>query len=626
MGFLTEGNTFSWEEIAEKPTDFVRKHGITQFLNIYRKVSNRTRDSLRWGDEIEYIIIKMDKEKKEAKLLLIGHEILNELMKEELSGATDLDQLWRPEYARYMIEGTPGQPFGSGGISDVTLIEASMIRRRKIITSQMKEDERVVTVANFPLLGAVQTGEYTWPETLQKTQGTVAHSLFTANEVIHPHFRFATLTANIRNRRGSKVEINLPLFKDVNTTSQPLPIPKANEGIEPTPEQVPFNIYADSMAFGMGCCCLQTTLQCCNIQEARYFYDQLAVMSPIMLALTAATPIFRGYLADTDSRWNIIAASVDDRTEEERGLKPLKNSKFVINKSRYDSVDCYISTDKRLKPEYNDLDLVYDKDICERLMKEGVDELLARHIAHLFIRDPLVIYRDKLLMDDKQHADHFENIQSTNWQTVRFKPPPPNSSIGWRVEFRPMEIQLTDFENAAMVVFTILLTRLMSSFGLNVYIPITKVDENLRVGQKKDAVTKEKFWFRRQLTRELTSGPEYVLMTIDEIMNGKTGATEDENFCGLIPLIGVYLDTINIAKDTRAKINEYLQLISKKASGELQTTAAYMRHFVTSHPDYKKDSVVSPLINYDLMEHCAKIGSGEIHPTELIGAPRAATK
>ena len=37
--------------------------------------------------------------------------------------------------------------------------------------------------------------------------------------------------------------------------------------------------------------------------------------------MTAASPIWRGYLADVDSRWNVIAGSVDDRTEEERGLK-----------------------------------------------------------------------------------------------------------------------------------------------------------------------------------------------------------------------------------------------------------------------------------------------------------------
>ena len=37
--------------------------------------------------------------------------------------------------------------------------------------------------------------------------------------------------------------------------------------------------------------------------------------------MTAASPFWRGYIADVDCRWNVIAGSVDDRTEEERGLK-----------------------------------------------------------------------------------------------------------------------------------------------------------------------------------------------------------------------------------------------------------------------------------------------------------------
>ena len=69
----------------------------------------------------------------------------------------------------------------------------------------------------------------------------------------------------------------------------------------------------------------------------------------------------------------------------------------------------------------------------------------------------------------------YQNIQSTNWQSMRFKPPPPNSTIGWRVEFRPLEVQLTEFENAAFVVFVVLLTRAILSFKLNFYIPISKV-------------------------------------------------------------------------------------------------------------------------------------------------------
>ena len=68
-----------------------------------------------------------------------------------------------------------------------------------------------------------------------------------------------------------------------------------------------------------------------------------------------------------------------------------------------------------------------------------------------------------------------QNIQSTNWQTVRFKPPPANSSIGWRVEFRSMEVQVTDFENAAFAVFIVLLSRAIMEYQLNLYMPISKV-------------------------------------------------------------------------------------------------------------------------------------------------------
>lgn len=53
--------------------------------------------------------------------------------------------------------------------------------------------------------------------------------------------------------------------------------------------------------------------------------------------------MYRGYLADVDCRWDVIAASVDCRTREEKGLEPLRNDRFVIPKSRYGSVDCYLS-------------------------------------------------------------------------------------------------------------------------------------------------------------------------------------------------------------------------------------------------------------------------------------------
>ena len=37
------------------------------------------------------------------------------------------------------------------------------------------------------------------------------------------------------------------------------------------------------------------------------------------LALTAASPIWRGYLSDVDCRWNVISGTYDDRTAGELG-------------------------------------------------------------------------------------------------------------------------------------------------------------------------------------------------------------------------------------------------------------------------------------------------------------------
>ena len=187
-------------------------------------------------------------------------------------------------------------------------------------------------------------------------------------------------------------------------------------------------------------------------------YDQLAPLTPIMLALSASSPIWRGYLSDIDCRWNILSAACDDRTLEEIGIEPLKENIRRIKKSRYGTIDSYLSAENE---KYNDLASDKDDELFKELIDNGIDTILANHISHLFIRDPLVLYEEKLLINDEEETDHFENLQSTNWQNMRFKPPPLNSSIGWRVEFRPMEVQITDFENAALVTFLLLMTRVI---------------------------------------------------------------------------------------------------------------------------------------------------------------------
>jgi glutamate--cysteine ligase catalytic subunit len=632
MGFLTEGETLSWKE-AKKLADYIRQHGIQQFLVIYNATKARMGDCLKFGDEIEYMLLHMDEKTKTVRLSLRGAEILEELVKEEhehQSGPLP-NTLWRPEYARYMLEGTPGSPYGDC-VTEFRRVQLNMQLRRNKVKELLREGEHLLSFPSFPLMGV---GQFTQPP--YPPNGPVARSLFTPDEIIFPHNRFSTLTANIRERRGSKVRILVPVFRDTET--KPLPLPEgACDRSDPQAEDAQctdgaeepkcWDIYMDSMAFGMGMCCLQCTFQCEDIHEARRFYDQLSVVCPVMLALTAATPIFRGYLSDVDARWDVISASVDDRTPEERGLKPLRESRFVIPKSRYGSIDCYISGDEGFDPKFNDLELVYDHHIYDQLREAGIDHTLARHLAHLFIRDPLVIYKDKVQIDDTKHSDHFENIQSTNWQNVRFKPPPPRSEIGWRTEFRPMEVQLTDFENAAFVVFMVLLTRTIRSFHLNFYIPITKAEENMKRAQKRDAVNTQTFYFRKVITKvgECNSIPEklkftsegddpdaFVPMTANKIMNG------DDEFPGLIPLVKQYLASINIDLETRILVDKYLKFVSKRASGELLTTASWVRKFVREHKDYKQDSVVTPEITWDLMKTCLAITEGSLIVPELLG-------
>ncbi|XP_051503424.1 glutamate--cysteine ligase catalytic subunit-like isoform X2 [Myxocyprinus asiaticus] len=399
----------------------------------------------------------------------------------------------------------------------------------------------------------------------------VSKSLFFPDEAINRHPRFSTLTRNIRHRRGEKVVINVPIYKDRNTPSPFVETFPEDDG-EAARAALPDHIYMDAMDFGMGNCCLQVAFQACSINEARYLYDQLATFCPIVMSLSAASPFYRGFVSDNDCCWGVISASVDDRTQEERGLEPLKNNKFRINKSRYDSIDSYLSC---CGEKYNDIELIIDEDINKQLLDAGIDKLLAQHIAHLFIRDPLSLFQEKIHVDDENESDHFENLQSTNWQTMRFKPPPPNSDIGWRVEFRPMEVQLTDFENSAYVVFIVLLTRVISSYKLDFLVPLSKVDKNMKVAQKRNAVQEGMFYFRKDVFKgcnqpttaqngvnsDCNDGEEFTLMSIDTIINGKEGV-----FQGLIPMLNSYLENMEVDVDTRCTILNYLKLIKKRAS------------------------------------------------------------
>ncbi|KOB73403.1 Gamma-glutamylcysteine ligase, partial [Operophtera brumata] len=237
---------------------------------------------------------------------------------------------------------------------------------------------------------------------------------------------------------------------------------------------------------------------------------------------------------------------------------------------------------------YNDIPITHDPAIYRRLREGGIDHPLAMHVAHLFIRDSVSLFSEKVNQDDMNDTDHFE--------TMRFKPPPPNSSIGWRVEFRPCEAQLTDFENAAYVCFVVLLTRVILSYNLNFLMPISKVDENMQRAQRRGACLNEKFWWRRDVGAPSGVAPlardaadEYAEMTIAEIS---------------------YLSGMDVDADTHCSVQQYLKLIQRRASGEIATMATWMRDF---------DSIVTEKINYDLLKKAHGIQTGTVAAPSLLG-------
>lgn len=222
-----------------------------------------------------------------------------------------------------MLEATPGKPWGIG-LKELLDVEPDMKLRRKIAKEHMLPTEFPITLTTFPQIGV--PGQFTYP--FYPPSGPKLRSQFVPDEIANPHIRFPTLAANIRSRRTRKVQVNVPIFHDKNTPN-PWKDPTVNFDLHNWPEDddvrngaAPDNfIHMDAMAFGMGSCCLQITFQAKNIVEGRELYDQLSPLGPIMLALTAATPIYKGFLAGTDVRWNQISRSVDCRTPEELGEK-----------------------------------------------------------------------------------------------------------------------------------------------------------------------------------------------------------------------------------------------------------------------------------------------------------------
>lgn len=123
-----------------------------------------------------------------------------------------------------------------------------MQQRKKIIQKFLKEDEYVVSLTSFPLLGCPN---FTTPAHNPTDLFQQYNSMFYSNDIIMDRSLFKSATFNKIDRTGSQPVINVPVFDD---TCTPKPfVEELPNGMRAKPNV----IYMDHDGFAMGCCCLQ---------------------------------------------------------------------------------------------------------------------------------------------------------------------------------------------------------------------------------------------------------------------------------------------------------------------------------------------------------------------------------
>ncbi|KAJ5951350.1 Glutamate-cysteine ligase catalytic subunit [Penicillium vulpinum] len=588
MGLPVDGPSIGWPETEQAAP------------NIQRWATERHRNDniASWGDEIEYNLVDLNSSSERATLLLDQEKVIRQWQESPASKEEPIVLQW--EWAKYVVETTPAKPY-TGSIEDLLSVQQNMKRRRQVINRILSPNQHTMSLSFFPRAGV--DGQWTTPQGRTQTNHSVC-SL--------PRYRI--VPENILSRRHSNKKTHYPIYQDTETSN-------SFHDILPSGEKVRNHLCLDDLETGIGCCSLQTTFQAQNESEARWLHDQLIPLAPIFLAMTAAVPIWKGYLVDTDIRWQRFGDLVDDRRPEEMETIP---PRWTWNRT-------YLSEEKPPGLESDSPLQPMNQEIKQRLLDGVMDDSLATHFASILSRDPLVLTEEDTNNLNASNTKLFELLQSFVWHAVRFKLPITDTGPGWCVEFRTMESQLTDKANAAFAIFAYLLSRAIVTMHLNFYIPIDKVGESMGFAKERKAVCGGKMWFRRlgwlgcsnlvegqislckdkapDLLGEEKEGngnkkEEIALMSADEIFNGES---DPNGFPGLVAIVRYYLNQSKMAATEQEKIAPYLELISDRASGENPTPATWMREFVRSHEDYQQDSYVGERVCYDMMREIVRM-------------------
>lgn len=181
MGLLTIGDVLSFEE-TRKYSMQARRRGIEQFIRLFTCFKSRNDDAFKFGDEIEFSLVRFDHERKRVYLLRRADELLKQLKPVDRHSETECE--WSPEFGNYMLEAMPARPYEADLVS-LLKIEPNMRKRREQVRVLLDDDEAVMTFSTFPLIGSP---DFLWPRAAPTPGTGFTSSLFFPDEAIFPGY------------------------------------------------------------------------------------------------------------------------------------------------------------------------------------------------------------------------------------------------------------------------------------------------------------------------------------------------------------------------------------------------------------------------------------------------------
>ena len=115
------------------------------------------------------------------------------------------------------------------------------------------------------------------------------------------------------------------------------------------------------------------------------------------------------------------------------------------NQARWSTEPVYLSDNPEVERYQKAIPV--DERITQELVDGGLDQKMAKYVANILDHDPMAITGEDL---DSKETDWFEIMHSAFWPQVDFKIPFADSDVGWRVEFRPIEVQPIAYQNASL--------------------------------------------------------------------------------------------------------------------------------------------------------------------------------